>query len=155
MIKNYIPLLLLLLIIIPNITISQANTTKEQLPKRINSDFTLTKNTTYIVDDIINISNGAILHIEEGVILQSTDSSNITFIITEGSRVIASGSYTNPIKTTTQQNTSEQPIIVMTSSLTKDNTTNQFRYKSIDNPTILMSQQPFTNTVIGSVDSTF
>ena len=122
----------------------------------ITSDYTLTKNTTYSVNDVIQVYNGAILQIEEGVILRSTNNSNITFVITEGSKVIALGSYTNPIKAIGSEITSEQPTIIMTSSLAKeDNTTNQFSYRSINNPTLLKSQQPISNTAISSANSNF
>ncbi|MDH7443995.1 hypothetical protein [Aquimarina sp. 2201CG14-23] len=156
MIKKYIPQLLLVLLL-SNFLNAQTHTDQE-LPSTIHADLTLTKNTTYIVTNDIQLSNGAILNIEEGVTLKSINKTTVTIIINGGSKVIASGSYDNPIKPATKLITKDQPIIVMKSSSAEDKhnlDANSFYYKTIENPTLLMSPEPVTNTVVSSVDPDF
>jgi len=76
--KNYLPLIFSLLFF-NAIAISQEENSK-QLPTIITSDFTLKKDMTYTVDDVIQVYNGAILKIEEGVLLKSLNNSNILLL---------------------------------------------------------------------------
>ncbi|WP_299442035.1 hypothetical protein [uncultured Aquimarina sp.] len=156
MIQNYIPQLLVMLFL-SNFLIAQTNV-DNQLSTLITSDLTLTKNTTYIVPKNIELSNGAILNIEEGVILKSLNHTRVTIIINGGSKIVAYGSYDNPIKATTALITKEQPIIVMQSSQIQNKSaieTNYFYYKTIENPTLLISNAPKVNTIASSMDTDF
>jgi len=85
MIQNYLPQLLIMLFL-SNSLIAQ-NNGDNKLPATITSDLILAKNTTYIVPDNIELSNGAILNIEEGVILKSLQHTRVTIIINSGSKI--------------------------------------------------------------------
>ncbi|MBW1299094.1 hypothetical protein [Aquimarina litoralis] len=154
MIKNYLPLLCFIFILLPYNSFCQED--YEHIKSPIISSTTLKANTTYIVSNEILITNNATLTIEEGVTLKNPENHEVIISIENGSRVIASGSYDNPILAST--NSSEKPIIVMKSSRQKaDNSVvdNFFYYKSIENPTILMSSKSNSYNNISSVQGDF
>ncbi|WP_405206044.1 hypothetical protein [Aquimarina sp. LLG6339-5] len=153
MIKNYKPLSFVL-ILLSSFSFGQ----EKELKSPIINDITLIANTTYIVPQEIFLTNGSILTIEEGVILKNNNNPKITISIANGSKVIASGSYENPITSTSNDATTKKPMIIMKSSTGKNNTTitdNHFHYKSIENPTIWMNSQPAIQTEISSVQPNF
>ncbi|MGY3795849.1 hypothetical protein [uncultured Aquimarina sp.] len=154
MIKNYLPLLCFILILVPNFNFSQENFEKIKSP--IISSTILKANTTYLVPNEILITNSATLTIEEGVTLKNPENNEIIISIENGSRVIASGSYDNPIVAATDL--SAKPVIIMKPSLQKtDNAVadNYFYYKSIENPTVLMNSQPNSYNNISSIQGDF
>ncbi|WP_159092151.1 hypothetical protein [Aquimarina sp. Aq107] len=153
MIKNYMPLSFVL-ILLSSFSFSQ----EKELKSPIINDITLIANTTYIVPQEILLTNGSILTIEEGVILKNNNNPKITISIENGSKVIASGSYENPITATSNDVTNKKPMIIMKSSTDRNSNAianNQFYYKSIENPTILMNSQPLIQTEISSIQPNF
>lgn len=144
--KNNYFILCVTILLFTNSIYSQ-NTKKKQLSSPILSDTHLVKNTTYILKDTIEVTNGAILTIDEGVTLKTQDNSTVTITIDKGSKVIAFGSYENPIKIDTN---SENNGIVMKSSLTTETST--YHYKQIEHPTVLMNLNPVSETQVSSVD---
>ncbi len=155
MTKNYISLLVIvLLVIFPSLAQSTAAVS---LASTIDKDMTLAKNTTYIIEDQLHVSKGAVLTIEEGVTLKSKKAPKIVIVIDNGSRVHAAGSADNPIKAATEIATEENSIIEMRSSLSFNNATiaNDFKYNAIEHPTILVNETPFIDTKISSVDTDF
>jgi len=145
---TYIPLLIVTVLSLHFISAQDL----QEIPKVILKNTTLTKNTTYMADEYITVSQGATLIIEEGVTLNSKNHNKIVFIIDNGSKIIAKGSADYPIKTM-QENEKPLPII-MTNSMTKDNKIvgSQFSYKNIDYPTMVVNTNPYTHTDIGNVD---
>lgn len=144
-----------MIFIVPTLCFSQ--TTEQQLADVINTSMTLEKNTTYLVPDVIRISKGAVLSIEEGVTFKNVKNDKVTIILESGAKVIASGSYENPITAITDNKEEKAFIVMKSSKLEYDNNLvdNYYYYKSIENPTVLMSKGSTENTVISSVDSDF
>jgi len=154
MIKNYFPLCLVLIVLSSH---SFAQENNKTLNHPIITSTILTANTIYIVPEEILVSNNATLTIEEGVMLKNQNNHKITIVIDNGSKVVASGSYDNPIKVSTNSENKEKPVIIMRSSGQdgqQNIADNNFYYESIENPTIWMSPKS-TNTEISSVQSDF
>ncbi len=152
---NYIPLFIVLFAIT---NLLNAQETQEILPKVLLKNTTLTKNTTYIIDNDITISNESILIIEEGVTLKSKNNSKITFIIDSGSKVIANGSYDAPISTQNMEETDKNPGIIMKSAVSANSekiTSREYAYENIDNPTMIVNTNTFMPSEISSVTPDF
>ncbi|WP_025742106.1 hypothetical protein [Aquimarina pacifica] len=152
---NYIPLIIVLFLAV---NLINAQDDQEILPKILLKNTTLNKNTTYIIDDNITISNGSVLIIEEGVQLKSKNNTEITFIIDSGSRVIANGSYDSPITTLKEGEKDKQPSIIMKSSISGNSqkiTSRQYVYENINNPTMVVNTNTFIPSEISSVTPDF
>ena len=67
------------------------------LEGKIEKNYTLTNNKTYLLKGNVYVSNNAILTIEPGTIIRGDEESCGTLIITKGSKIIANGTKINPI----------------------------------------------------------
>lgn len=150
--KNYYLFLLTLSCCL--ISFGQQNDTKT-LPTIIKENTKLLKNTTYTLESDVIISEGIILTIEEGVILQSTSKNNTTFLIESGAKIVACGSYENPIKAITQNNALN--IIIRSVPAEKNDMvyTEDFIYSQIENPTVLMNATSAKSDVFANVTPDF
>ena len=139
-----------LFIFVTTCVVSQNNT--RELTNVLHENTTLTKNTTYLVNDFITVSNNAILTIEEGVVFRNVNDGQVIIILEEQAKLIAQGSYKAPITAVTANGDAESSIIVKPStSFDTDfasNVTNNFRYNGFKNPTILINPNDVENTKI-------
>ncbi|WP_103072612.1 hypothetical protein [Aquimarina sediminis] len=152
--KNYFSKFIII-VLLSNLAVSQNDT--QVLPSTLSENTTLLKNTTYTISDDIKISNGSTLTIEEGVILKSDNKEKIVFIIENGAKIIAAGSYDYPITAITKSKRSKEPTIVVKSSILENGyeTNSNYRYLKIENPTVLMSHKPTLDTKVASSTSNF
>lgn len=136
------------------ISFGQENNT-QHLPSIIKENTKLLKNTTYTLESDVIISEGVILTIEEGVILQSVSKNNTTFLIESGAKIIACGSYENPIKAITENDNLN--IIIRSVPAEKNDMvyTEDFIYNQIENPTVLMNATSTKNDVFANVSPDF
>lgn len=139
-----------LFIFITTCVFSQEN--MQQLPNVLIEDTTLSKNTTYLVDNFITISTHAILTIEEGVVFKNINNGQVVIILKEQSKLIAQGSYKAPITAVTANGDTASSIIIKPSaSFDMDATsgaTDKFSYDGFKNPTILINPNTIENTKV-------
>ncbi len=150
---NYITYLFLLLCC--TFTLSGQDQNTNVLSKHISQNTTLLKSQTYSYTDDIYISNNATLTIEEGVIFKCNEGKHLTFIIEGGSKVIASGTEALPILINSDSTIVKKPIIMVKSPSGSKNNIASFSYKRIDNPTIIMNQNPSKKSAVSNRDDEY
>ncbi|MFC5044945.1 hypothetical protein ACFSTE_21210 [Aquimarina hainanensis] len=152
---NYIPLFVFLCCFSAVIFSQQKASV---LPVIISENMILTKNTMYTFENNITIINNAILTIEEGVTFKNPKKASITFFVEGGSKVVASGSYQNPISVITDKNT-DRSTITVTSISGKDMNGSapfsSYSYNKIENPTILINTNTAPERIASSVSGDF
>lgn len=75
------------------------------LEGKIENNYTLTNNKTYLLRGNVYVTNNATLTIEPGTIIRGDEESCGTLIITKGSKLIANGTKINPIVFTSNKET--------------------------------------------------
>jgi hypothetical protein len=74
----------------------------------IEANMTLYKKNTYLLMDIVYVTNNATLTIEPGTIIRGDFATCGTLVITKGAKIIAEGTETDPIVFTSNKETSER-----------------------------------------------
>ncbi|MEO8235642.1 MAG: hypothetical protein ABI549_09535 [Flavobacterium sp.] len=74
----------------------------------INENVTLYKKNTYILMNVVYVTNNAILNIEPGTIIRGDYDTCGTLVITKGAKIIAEGTETDPIVFTSNKEVSER-----------------------------------------------
>ena len=74
----------------------------------IDANMTLYKKNTYLLMDIVYVTNNAILTIEPGTIIRGDFATCGTLVITKGAKIIAEGTQTDPIVFTSNKEVSER-----------------------------------------------
>jgi len=91
------------------------------------------------------VDENVILVIQEGVTLKINPTLKNAFLMKNGAKFIACGSYENPIKGVTSEE-GDQNVTITVKSIYSENantiSAENFSFKTIENPTVLMNTKP-------------